>query len=66
MAAMTDLDQRTQGRVGELAACPLDRKVADEIRSLITTSLRRSGASSSSGGTHPKSRRTQQKVAQPC
>lgn len=61
MDAMKDLDRRTQGRVGELAACPLDVRVAEDIRSLIITSLRRSRASSSSGGTTPVSRRTQRK-----
>lgn len=62
MVAMKDLDRRTQSRVGELAACPLDVRVAEDIRSLITASLRSSRASSSSGGATPVSHRTQRKT----
>lgn len=54
---MTGLDRRTRSRVGELAACPLDQTVAAEIRTVISTALRRSKASKKAGGATVKSHR---------
>ncbi len=60
MVSMTGMDAATRHRVGELAACPLERHVADEIRAVLTSALRRPPASKS-GGTRARSRRTPRK-----
>lgn len=57
---MAGLDPKTRIRVGELAASPLDCIVSGEIRSVLTTALRSSRASSS-GGTK-RSRRTRKEL----
>ena len=47
MVAMTGLPSKVRCRVGELAASPLDIPAAAEIRAVLATALRSSGASRS-------------------